>query len=170
VRAIILACALASVLGATVALGGVREGRDLPQAAGALRSASEAAGEIKSCLQGVQDELAGGPTPRSIQNAKAALRLCDLRTLERRLAAVSLPGAAPIASRVRRLAREDIVEASRVMRRMVLDARAAKAAMAVDLGGSAQLTAVVLSYRAFAAGDDRSRSLAAEAAALLRTD
>jgi hypothetical protein len=163
------AFALIVVLGVSIATGYARELAALPRAATDLRSASQAAGEVLSCLQGVQDELSGGRTPAMVTAAASALRLCDLRPLEERVRLLRLPPAAMIADSDHRAGRAEIDAAVQILERMILDARAARAAMRADLDGGALTVAIVLSYRSFASGDARSSALSAEASARLAT-
>src|SRR4051812_32865883 len=158
-RILLFAATLGLLLAASTAGGYVRERAALPGAARSLRAASQASSEVLSCLQGVQDELAGGKTAANVRNARAALRLCGLGPLERAVAEIHLPIQAPFANMQLTATYHDIVQATAVLHRQILDARAAELAMSADLTGLKRATTLILSYRAFVAGDQRSSAL-----------
>lgn len=159
---------------ATVSFAGtVRERADLPNAAHQLLLATDDASAVTSCLQGARDEIyIPGAPPRlhdrvAVTAAERRLSGCDIDTLARDLDAIDVPPAAPITVRARRIAREDIVNAVAVLRRVVLDARAAERLMRASLAGAPSATSVVLAYSSASSGSDLAYRYTVEALALL---
>jgi hypothetical protein len=153
--------------------GATREKADLPKAAHQLLLATDDASAVTACLQGARDELYLPGVPHRLDSrvavtaAERRLSGCEIDTLAQDLDAVDLPPAAPITVRERRIARADIVNAVAVLRRVVLDARAADRLMRASLTGSPDGTAVVLAYSSANTGSDVAYRLAEEALALL---
>lgn len=163
----------AALLSAVTLAGAAREKADLPTAAHALLQATDSASEVTACLQGARDEIyvPGAPpqlhNPVAVRAAEARLSGCDIDALANDIDAVHVPPAAPVTVRSRRIARTDIVNAVAVLRRVVLDARAADRLMRASLRGTADGTAVVLAYSSASTGSDVAYRLADEALALL---
>jgi hypothetical protein len=161
------------VLASVSFAGTVRERADLPKAAHQLLLATDDASAVTSCLQGARDEIYIPGAPPQLHNriavtaAQRRLSGCDIDTLARDLDAIHVPPAAPITVRERRIARADIVNAVAVLRRVVLDARAADRLMRASLAGSPNGTSVVLAYSSANTGSDVAYRLAEEALALL---
>jgi hypothetical protein len=165
-------CGLA-VLASVSLAGAAREKADLPTAAHQLLLATDDASAVTVCLQGARDDVympgVAHPLRNRISVALAERRLsgCEIDKLARDLDAVHVPPAAPITVRERRIARTDIVNAVAVLRRVVLDARAANRLMRASLAGSPNGTAVVLAYSSANTGSAVAYRLAEEALALL---
>ena len=161
-----------AVLAGLSLAGALHERDQLPVAARGFLQATIQASAVTSCLQGARDELfepGHGQLHTSVaaQSALARLRGCDVNGLEHVLGAVHLPPAAPVTDTARREARADLVKGIAALRRMVLDARGADAAMTRNVTDPADGTAVVLAYRSAESGSDTAYTLAEEALALL---
>ena len=156
-RAFVAILALAGVLGATVAAGGVRQRAAIEEATARLRVAVAEAASLTNCFEGVQDDLFlwdGLRTTGSEASALDRLEGCDVGRLERRVARVLLPAPAPLAPAGEREVRAAIEEARVALDRVTLDARGTKRAMRADLaGGDGSL--VVVGYEAVRSGYER---------------
>ena len=164
--------AVMSALVAAAALyGAARERADLPGAAAQFLQATIVAGEVTTCLGGVQDELYLPGQPRlrsglSVRAARDRLRTCDLRPLQLQLDRIHLPPDPPVLDDSRRQAAADLRTGLGYLRRVVLDARGAARAMSQDLRHS-NGAAVILAYRSAQIGSDSAYALAVQALALL---
>ena len=136
-----LACAglLTLLLGVTVGRSVHREGADLPAASERLRLATVASADLLACFQGVQDDLysdtSGGTGAGAVSAAADRLRSCDVTRLDGLVERIDVPPAAAVTTAPRRKARAAIEEGAAALRRVVLDAEAARTAMAGELTG-----------------------------------
>jgi hypothetical protein len=165
-------CSLAAVLSVSVTVGAARERSALPRAAQVLLQATIDASALSGCLQGTRDDLfapgARGSHARvAVDSALRRLSTCDVDTLAGRLDEVRLPAPAAVTDDRRRRAHDDIVSAVALLRRVVLDARGARTAVARQARGAADGTAVALAYRSAESGSDAAYALVEEALALL---
>ena len=163
--------AMAAVVAGATLYAATRERAELPGAAAAFLQATISAGEVTTCLGGVQDELymPGQPRLRTGVPLAAALdrlRTCDLRPLQGQLDRIHLPPDPPVMDHARRRAAADIAPGLADLHRVVLDARGAARAMNQDLRHP-DGTAVILAYRSAQIGSDSAYALAVEALALL---
>jgi hypothetical protein len=172
VRSMAVLTTCAAALSVTTLIGGVRERNDLPRAAQSFLQASIQAGALTTCLQGARDDLyiddqAQLQNQIAVSGAMDRLRSCDTRPLAAALDAVHLPPAAALTDARRRQARADIVTGTATLRRVILDARGARAAFERQIHGQRDGTAVVLAYSSASTGSDSAYALADEALALL---
>ena len=171
-RALVFIAVLGTALAATVSFGMARERAGLPGAAKSVKAATVEAAALVSCFEGVQDDLFvganGGRTDKSAADAARRLTLCDVEPVARAVTAINIPAAAPVMTESRRRAQADLDEATTRLGRLVLDARAAEAAMRADLSSAAAGEMVALAFRSVSSGYREASGLAAEAAALLR--
>ena len=163
---------LPALLTASISWGTARDRSSLPAAGEAARLSTVAAAAVVSCFEGVQDEFppeAYRDRPAvTLAAARSRLATCDLGNLRSTIGHVHLGTASPLATSARRRAREDLDRALADLRRVLLDAEGTRRAMARDIAGPTDGSAVVLGYRATAAGYQEAAALVTEAQALLR--
>ena len=159
------------VMAASISWGTARDRSSLPAATEQARLSTVAAAAVVSCFEGVQDEFppeAFRDRPAvTLAAARSRLATCDLASLRRAVRRVHSSTASALATAAHRRARDDLDRALADLRRVLLDADGTRRAMARDIAGPTDGSAVVLGYRATAAGYQEAAALVSEAEALL---